>query len=421
MESSLFLFPWMESTLRFSLPALSVVTFSFVMLISAPDVFAGPASEEVLRVRLKSNQTELNISGVGLRVQGSQTFFQSVAIPTNDNLQIKRFHKEGHSFWLLTRRGKSQIISTPFVMIEGHDLRAGAQALPQKIFLSAAGSQKMDVVGLLPVEEYIAGVIASEMPLQWPLETLKAQAVAARSYALSVMKERSRRVYHLESSILDQVFRPLVAENGNDLLVRKARQAVRETRGQTLRTAQGKLMKAFYHSDCGGRTVAAGNVWKGSANSGEVSDNACPLREGSQWTLTKLKSEVFLNVKKFLISEKLMRKNDEVVGLNFLKEVDGHRVGKVEARLQSGVVAVVSSNDFRSALGFQILKSTMFDATESAQEYVFKGQGFGHGVGLCQWGSRYLGMNGSKYDQILKHYYPLAKIARQNQMLTSNN
>jgi stage II sporulation protein D len=388
---------------------LAVLLFTLTWLILPVSVQA----ETSIRVRLKAHESELQISGIGLRIAGFSENFKPVAIPVSESIKIKRFNKDGHSFWLVTHPLRSQILASALVVIEGSQMRTGAMVLPNKILVAADGQgkkDKMDLVGLMPLETYLTGVVASEMPLQWPLETLKAQAVAARSYAMVAMKERSHKIFHVESSILDQVFRPLASENSQDPLVRKAVQAVRETEGQKLLTAQGKTLKAFYHSDCGGQTVSARSVWNSGVDSGETVDSACPTSPRANWKLTQEKEKIYANLKKYFF---LSKSPLQIVGLDFQKTAGQERVRSVRVAFNEGESKTLSGNEFRSILGFQDLKSTLFEVEDRGSDFVFKGRGFGHGVGLCQWGSRALGAQGLKYGQILQHYYPLAKLARR--------
>lgn len=359
-----------------------------------------------IRVRLKSHENELLITGLGLRMAGLNEKFKPVAIPYNESFRIKRFDKDGRSYWLVNGRNRTQILSAPLLVVEGSQLRIGAQILPNKLIIAASGRQKMDLVGVMPLESYLTGVIASEMPLTWPLESLKAQAVAARSYALAVMSERSRRIYQVESNILDQVFRPLAQDNGDDPLVRKALQAVRETEGQKLTVTDGRTLKAFYHSDCGGRTVSARNVWGSAVDAGQASDASCPSSPKANWELDVSKAKIFAGLKKYFA---LGRSSVQILGLDFDRGND-ERVRQVRVALSEGGERKISGNDFRAVVGFQDLKSTLFEAKEEADGFKFKGRGFGHGVGLCQWGSRVLGQQGMKYAEILRHYYPLARL-----------
>lgn len=369
-------------------------------------------SQELVRVRLKSLQNEVFVSGIGLRIKGQTDNFQKVAIPRVESLRIRRFSKEGHSFWLVTRiqNSRSQIISDPLLAIEGQNLKSLSQALPKQILLSPARENKIDLVGVLPINEYLTGVIASEMPLTWPIETLKAQAIAARSYTLAVIKERRNEPYHLESSVLDQVFKHVV-QNDNDILIRKASRAVTETENLKIFSAKGQVLKAFYHSDCGGKTVSAKNVWNTSISAGETVDESCPTSPKAHWRIKVTKELLFGKIKKFF---NLKKSDTQILELKFVLIPKEERLKEVLVELSNGTRQVLNGNEFRGMIGFQDLKSNLFKVHESAKEFSFVGRGFGHGVGLCQWGSRVLGLQGKKFPEILKHYYPQAQLVTRN-------
>ncbi|MNL20947.1 Amidase enhancer precursor [compost metagenome] len=240
------------------------------------------------------------------------------------------------------------------------------------------------------------------MPLSWPLESLKAQAVAARSYAMAVIRERKDKAYHLESSVLDQVFR-LITDD--DEKTKKAQQAVRETEGVELVAKSGQILKAFYHADCGGKTTTAKNVWNSGVNTGVASDASCPANPKAEWQLQLSKDEFNQRVQKYFRQHE---PQNSVSRIEILKPAKNERVLRVKLAFNDGEEKAVDGNEFRKMLGFQDLRSTLFDLETKEASFVFKGRGFGHGVGLCQWGSRALGLQGKNFKQILQHYYPLA-------------
>lgn len=362
---------------------------------------AVPANSDLVRVRVMTTIEKVQISGISLRFHNITQAFQPVAIPQTKYAQVRSFTKDGKKVWAvrLDNQENERLLSEKYLLVQGTDLRIGAQTLPGKILLSHNGKNKIDIVGIMPLDEYVVGVLASEMPLSWPLETLKAQAVAARSYALSVMNERRSQAFHLESSILDQVFRHVVHEDNNDPMIKKAVQAVKETSGVKLYGQNGRVLKAYFHSDCGGKTTAAQNVWGPgtTASSGVAVDSTCPTNPKAHWKLSLSKDELTQRLKVADIS-----------GLDLIKVPSEKRIKAVRLAFNETDGKTVSVNEFRQALGFQDLRSSLFEIKRMGERFLFEGQGFGHGVGLCQWGSRSLGKGGKNYNQILKHYYPLA-------------
>ena len=179
------------------------------------------------------------------------------------------------------------------------------------------------------------------------------------------------------------------------------------TEGMKLLAGPGKVLKAFYHSDCGGRTVSAKSVWNFGVNSGEAVDDSCPTNPKAQWQMSLSKENLYAKLKKFLSLEK---SSAQISGLDFVKIPGEERIKDVKVAFNSGESRTINANDFRAVVGFQDLRSTLFTVSENENVIAFKGRGYGHGVGLCQWGSRIMGQQGKKYQEILNHYYPLAKL-----------
>lgn len=362
-------------------------------------LISGAESSELVRVRILSQNAAVEISGLSLRFQNREDFFKPVSIPRTTRTQIRVLEKDGKKLWALriNGEGSERLLKQKFLSIQGVSLRSGARVLPDKVLLTFDESKKIDVVGVLPLEDYLIGVLSSEMPLSWPLATLKAQAIAARSYAASVMKERKNEIYHLESSILDQVFRHVGATEQHLPRLQRAARAVRETQNLKLYGSEGKILKAFFHSDCGGRTVNAKSVWNSDVHAGVAIDASCPTNPQAQWKLSLSKQE---------LSRRL--KIPDFTSLEVQRSPQDSRVQSVTVKLSDATEKTWSGNEFRKFLGFQHLRSSLFEVKQDGELFKFQGQGFGHGVGLCQWGSRSLGMSGKSYRQILKHYYPLA-------------
>lgn len=335
------------------------------------------ARPDTVRVRIKANVSKVSLSGINLRLLGNQEKFSKVAIPQTKQMQISRVMISGKSYWQVSEGASADpqdvMSAEEFLMVQGENLRQESTELPNKIVLKESTEGQIDVIGVVPVDEYVLSVLAHEMPLGWPLETLKAQAVAIRSYTEAIVTERKDKSFHLESTVLDQVYKK-ISQDRNSALIEKARQAVEATHGIFLMNKKNQVLKAFYHSDCGGKTVSASSVWSREKDNdaGVVVDAGCPTNPMARWSY-RLPKEKFVNIVQ-----------------NFLGDI--------------------RSNEFRQLLGFMNLRSTNFELRDQGDDVEFSGKGFGHGVGLCQWGSRALGLKAYSYQRILKHYYPLASI-----------
>lgn len=379
-----------------------------ILLVHSPVVMA--SSNPLIKVRLHSLMENVEIEGVGIHFQGRQSAFEFVALPRTQKFKIQRQILQGKNIWKIVGPRATEILTDPVLAIRASSLYLKGKLLPNQIFLSPRKS-RFDLVGVLPLEDYLVGVIASEMPLSWPLETLKAQAIAARSYALATMRERSRRHFHVESTVLDQVFSHIGSGHSEDPLVKKAKSAIQATEGLVLLSDKRQLLKAYYHADCGGKTSDAKTVWGFGVSTGSAMDSSCPSNPRAHWNLTLSEEALRGKLQRFLKMPEL----GNLVVLNLIRPSPQERIEKIRIGFDSGKQMTVSAQAFREALGYDQLRSTFFDLKKKDGEYQFKGKGFGHGVGLCQWGARHLGQEGFNFNEILKHYYPRAYLARTGQ------
>lgn len=256
------------------------------------------------------------------------------------------------------------------------------------------------VVNELPLEDYLVGLINCEISSAWPIEAVKAQAVIARTYALNRKEARKNAFYHLESSVIDQVYDGSLIEDS------RARRAVSETAGEVL-TYNGAIIQAFYHSNCGGKTEASENVWGASL----------PYMKGvdCQYCLTSASSAWEQRLTLRDIEEKLKSAGFKVAGVSDIRG----GVHNNRGRLKNVVVesargaATVGGDQFRKAIGYGIIKSTNFTVKTVNGEAIFSGFGNGHGVGLCQWGSKQRALDGFGYAEILAYYYPGTELRKR--------
>ena len=253
------------------------------------------------------------------------------------------------------------------------------------------------------IEDYLLGVVPGEMPERFGLEALKAQAVAARSYAIAE-DAASGRVY---ADTRSQMY---AGREGESAL---ASRAVKETKGEVL-TANGRVVQAFYCSTCGGRTAPADSVFDGIPAG--VMDRAvtCPDCRSSP---------SFAWVRRFPA--------DRVCTAAGLPAAKLERVtvapATVPARVTTvtvqagGLEATVSAADFRSRLSAGRAKDDQLLSTQLSApprieegELVLEGRGWGHGVGLCQYGAAGFAARGATYSAILARYYPGTELTRRD-------
>lgn len=378
---------------------------------------AGTSRDE-LSVRLRPLRENVSVSGDGLVIRGEGA--RIVARKDGFNRVVLKY---AHERWRILDAASEKEIATSEgrkLEIRGDGLRVDLRPAPSHIqFIAVAEGAKraranggpLSLIGFLSIEEYLEGVVPSEVPRDWPLEALKAQAVAARSFTLATIRDRARTNpdWLLEANVTDQVFDIGRAHS-------RTSDAVRATAGEVLvspasLTSSPLAVAVNYHSDCGGRTDEPTVVWGGGVKTegvktGTAVDAGCAVSPRNSWTYT---------VSRDLLGKKLAGKG--LVPLNFaLAEVsvtrrsEGGRAMTVGVRSLDGRRIEFSGQRLREALGYNDFKSTLFEIISKSalngDELEFKGRGFGHGAGLCQWGARTLALSGRSYTEILKHYYP---------------
>lgn len=298
------------------------------------------------------------------------------------------------------------------------DLSVDGQSRPSPLHLGGSGSVRVgtttyrgaievhrsasgiEVVNEVPLEDYVAGTLHREVSPDWEHEALRAQAVAIRTYALHRMAHAPRgRLHDLEAGPGDQVYGGLDAETGG------ARRACRETRGEYLAWS-GRPILAAFHSSAGGRTASAEEVW-GQPVPYLVSRDV-PGEDRSPhsaWRVGLSEGE---------LGRALARAGKPVGSLldvRILERSSSGRVGRLRVDGTDGS-RMLSGKALRQVVGPQVLKSTLFDVDRVGASFVFTGAGYGHGVGMSQWGARALARGGADYRRILARFYPGARLQR---------
>jgi len=318
------------------------------------------------------------------------------------------------------------------------------------IILQSLPGSDVTVINELSLDEYLYGVVASEMSPSWPLEALKAQAVAARNYALATMGKHTAYGFDLCSTEHCQAYKGMEKENANII------EAVDSTAGKIL-TYEGKVITAFFHSTSGGHTEDSENIWGTRTEYLRGMDDQYSLGSpNDNWVLDMSKTE---------ISEKLAKANagvGEVVDMRILEVSPYGRVLRLEVKGTQDT-KVFEKEKIRTILGTTTLKSIWYklktDADvfvngsmlEPARQgrassmyvassggvtkigstprkvsvkgmsssqayntvpavYIFEGKGYGHGLGMSQYGAKGMAEAGNNYIEILEYYYKGAKV-----------
>ena len=267
-----------------------------------------------------------------------------------------------------------------------------------------------DATPRLQLEDYVFGVLAAEGSVETEAESLKALAVAARTYAVRNLRRHARDRFDLCDTTHCQRFVPVRDESARPDFYELARRAVRETEGEVLRDPSGRVAESYFSAACGGRTADVSKLWgtsRAPAHLRGVNDEACAF-ESEAWTdvipaarlLTALRADERSDVGARLEGVRVVRRDR--TGRAELVELEGQR----RRRLRGWDFKIIVGR----TLGWNVLKSSRFEVSRAGSAFVFRGTGFGHGIGLCQAGAHVSAARGAAYRQILARYFPGAGV-----------
>lgn len=249
-------------------------------------------------------------------------------------------------------------------------------------------------VNELYLESYLAGILNNEISTKWHEEALKAQVVVSRTYALNQKKKRAKEIYHIEGTVLGQVY------NGADRVDAVAVNAVQATLGEVL-VYKGEPALTVFHANAGGMTESSKDVWQSAYP--YLTSVESPYDSGYNrfaWDYSISPSEL-----KRLLSGRGASLN-EPVRITVESTTASGRVRSLVVADAEGNSARMGGEEFRKLVGYSNLRSTMWSVTKTDGGFVFSGKGSGHGVGMSQWGAKGMAENGASYREILKRYYP---------------
>ncbi|QRK05378.1 SpoIID/LytB domain-containing protein [Archangium violaceum] len=340
---------------------------------------------ETMRIAMGDAQSEVRVSGKGLSF-GSDTEDARFSPLDQDSVVVRRkgsrLELNGAPVIGNSVRFRAGLDAQDAGVPGSSPLRAGDMEVRGDVVVRIYKGG-LQLINVIPLEDYLAAVLGSEMPVSFPLEALKAQAVAARTYALQKKLETYGSPFHMGSSVLHQVYGGVNREDA------RTRSAVEATRGEVL-TYELAPIEAYFHASCGGRTETGQNALGRALPYLRAVDCPCGRLPASRWSATLSDSEL----------RSALGQSTE--GFRVTSRTSTHRVNRVVT--SSG--ASLDGATLRRKLGYTKLKSLEFDVEHTSGGWHFNGRGYGHGAGLCQWGAKALADEGLSYRDILLHYYP---------------
>lgn len=286
---------------------------------------------------------------------------------------------------------------------ENRPVSVNKPSLPEKLTVDSDGVPELEVYDIaaekttdMDIEEYVTGVVAGEMKNDWPIEALKAQAILARTFVLKFCDTKQSRYENADISTDVEEAQAYAPENIND----RVKQAIEETRGMVM-SADGEYPYAWFYAHAGGQTeLPSVGLDFPEADPGYLTVINSPDSEKApesvkNWTVEFSADEVMKAGKKIGVDTQILKSIE--IG-------EKGASGRAKTLIING--KEISGPSFRIAIGANKLKSTLITSIDLKEDTViFHGRGYGHGVGMSQWGAYALAEEGKSAQEIIKHYF----------------
>ncbi len=363
-----------------------------IVMIAAAGDKSRVKMDALIRVAIirDAREIDLEVDGPFKMAEGknSREFSSFTKLPLNSvRLLDKGFFINGEVY------PYDRLVIAP---VRDAQIRVNKHSFRGQVVLIRSADDRISVVNTINIEDYVKGVLYHEVSHHWPIEVIKAQAVATRTYALYSIN--NSKDYDVTNDIYSQVYGGRNSERYRTGL------AVERTASQIL-SFEGKILPAYFHACCGGMTQDASVLWK---------INVAPLK-GVPCVFCKDAPHMnWKNNMRLKVIQDLLNTKGYKMGL--IKEISvkqrdrSNRVVSLDVIGRGNEQLTIKADELRELLGPNTLKSNNYDIEMKGYYVDFIGHGWGHGVGMCQWGARGMAMQQFSYNQILNYYYPGAQI-----------
>lgn len=368
-----------------------------LLLISSSYSYAQRLSVSVVKIGIFQNQSSFNIGCEGVYYIHEISSERKQDIKASDIYLVKGEGKEirfnGFTFTspikIIPKDPKNR------VSINGKHYR--------DTLLITCKDSRLSFINELGLDDYIYGILPREVSPDWPIETLKAQAVISRTYALQNIGKHDKDNFDLCTSVHCQVYGSADSED------KRSNKAVDETKGEVI-TYNDKMANVFFHASCGGHTEDPQEVWNyGSEPPKYLMGHICKFCKDSPYSNWKnaISSEY--------IRKKLLGAGYDVGEIKKISRSSKTRAGKAKIIKIKGSKVTVTFNaaKFRLLVEPNLIRSTLiYDISKKGSKFVFTGSGWGHAIGMCQEGAKKMGEKGYDYKQILEYYFHKTDVQR---------
>jgi len=255
----------------------------------------------------------------------------------------------------------------------------------------SADEKKVLLTNIVSMPDYLAGVVETESGSKAEPEYYKNQVIISRTYAFKNLNNHRKEGFQLCDGVHCQAYKGKSTGNEN------IQKAVSKTKDLVIANNENKLVDAVFSANCGGQTNNSEDVWTSNTSYlKSIEDIYCTDQPQAKWT----KTISFIDFKKFL--------KEKNISIPDTLSIDSFAFRQPERTTLYNIAGQeIKLTVLRTGLA---LRSTFFDIEANGNELIFKGKGYGHGVGMCQEGAMNMARKGFKYDEIIKYYYKDVKI-----------
>ena len=343
-----------------------------------------------------------NIPQISLNIKGRYKIF---TFNTDELIEEGRYFKKSTVSPLMSgvRIGKKEfrVYGIKLVPKKDSTIYVGKKRFRGSLDIIRTEDLKLLVINHVDVEDYLRGVLYHEVSHWWPMEVLKAQAITARTYAIYQSRVSKAKDYDLTDDVYSQVYGGKFSERW------RTDRAIRATRNKVL-TFNGKIFPTYYHATCGGHTEDALNLWNIDLRALKgIKCSFCRKSPHYHWSKRMSLSDIESKLKKSGYSI------GKISSIKIAGRFPSNRAGDIEIK-SSTAVLIIPAKNFRKILGNDLIRSTNFKLNIKGNAAFFEGYGWGHGVGMCQWGAYFMAKRHFKAIEILRFYYPGTKVEIYN-------
>jgi len=299
-----------------------------------------------------------------------------------------------------------KIYELPIKLYSEGKVKINGNIYPGEIEVFSKNGKTVSLLNILNVETYLYGVLPYEIAPSWTEEMLKVQAIIARTYTIINLNRHKDEGFDLCSTVHCQVYKGI-----NENMELRIKKAVDSTKGfVVVDEKNGDLVITYYHAACGGATENVSEIWPEVKDVKTLSGVKCDFCKNSpyyEWNYS-------FDIEKFVIKLKVNGYNigDKIKNILLLSKTNHGRIKNLQIVGNKNTVEI-SGETLRKILGYNNLKSTKIYKIEVKDNKIyFYGKGWGHGVGLCQWGANELTKQGKSFKEVIEYYYPKTKIKK---------